>query len=132
MEDSYDILVFSAHPDDAEFAMGGTLVKLVRAGYSLRHISLTKADMSTNGTVESRMVEFARASGIIGCAHEALDLPDTGVENTRENRLLAAALIRRYKPQLVFAPYHTNPLGELGGLANVDRSPLARCGHRQL
>ena len=120
MSKTYDALVVSAHPDDAEFAMGGTLVKLVRAGYSLMHITLTKGEMGTNGDVATRMSEFSRSAEIIGCDHQALDLPDTGVENTRENRLLLAEIIRRCRPALVFAPYHTNPTAELGGIANVD------------
>ncbi|HQH28204.1 MAG TPA: PIG-L family deacetylase [Oligoflexia bacterium] len=120
MNDFYDVIVFSAHPDDAEFVMCGTMVKLVRSGFRLLHVSLTKAQMSTNGDVETRMAQFAKASAIIGCAHIALDLLDTDVQNTRENRLLAARLIRQHKPQVVFAPYHTNPAGELGGIANVD------------
>ena len=116
----FDILVFSAHPDDAEFAMGGTLVKFSRAGYRLLHISLTKGDMGTEGDVPTRMQEFARASEIISCAHEALEFMDTAVENNRESRLLLAKRIRQHKPKLVFAPYHTNPVGELGGVCNVD------------
>ena len=42
------------------------------------------------------------------------------MENNRENRLILAELIRLHKPTLVFAPYHTNPAAELGGIAHVD------------
>ncbi len=120
MSTQVDVIVFSAHPDDAEFAMGGTLIKLTRCGYKVLHVSLTKGQMGTEGDVPTRMKEFARASEINGCEHLALDFLDTGVENNRESRLILAEIIRQRKPALVFAPYHTNPVGELGGIANVD------------
>jgi len=118
--DRYDALVFGAHPDDAEMAMGGTMIRLTNAGYRLLSVSLTRGQMSTKGTVEERLEEFANASKVIGCSHLALDFMDTEVENRPEGRKAVAALIRRHRPRIVFAPYHTNPYGELWGIANVD------------
>ncbi|MCB9030113.1 MAG: PIG-L family deacetylase [Deltaproteobacteria bacterium] len=117
---NYDVLVFGAHPDDSEMAMGGTLIKLVKAGFSVMNISLTQGEMSTHGTVESRKLEFANAAKVMGCSSLMLDLPDSALENDRASRLKATELIREYKPKLVFAPYHTNNLAEPRGVANVD------------
>ena len=115
-----DALIVSAHPDDAEMAMGGTLIKLAQGGKKLFHLCLTRGEMGTHGTVESRKIEFEAACKVIGCEHRMLTLPDSGIENSRENRLLVAAVIRETRPTIVFAPYHTNNLGELGGISNVD------------
>lgn len=116
----FDVLVFGAHPDDAEMAMGGTMIRLVDAGFSVKQVILTPADMSTHGTPESRVREFEAACTSIGCSGEILDYQDTAVENTQEVRFRLARIIRQHTPAIVFAPFHSNPRGELGGVANVD------------
>lgn len=118
--DRYDALVFGAHPDDAEMAMGGTMIRLTDAGYKVLSVTLTRGQMSTRGSVNERMKEFEAASEVIGCDGQALDFMDTEVTNTPEGRKKIAELIRRHRPRIVFAPYHTNPFGELWGIANVD------------
>lgn len=120
MSSSADILVFSAHPDDAEFGMGGTMIKFVKAGLSVLHVVLTRSEMSTHGDIETRKREFEKACAVIGCGGRMLNFPDTDVENTRENRILLARIIRETKPKIIFCPYHTNPIGEMRGLAHVD------------
>jgi N-acetylglucosamine malate deacetylase 1 len=120
MSATYDALIFSAHPDDAEMAMGGTMIRLIRAGYSVINVCLTRGEKGTYGDADIRSQEFNEASKLIGCACQQLDFPDTEIENTAEARKRLAALIRAYAPRVVFAPYHTNPLGELGGISNRD------------
>jgi len=117
---SYDVVVFAAHPDDAEMGMAGTMIKLVRAGYRVLNIPLTPSQMSTFGDEKSRAEEFKAACAVVGCHGRTLNFLDTGIENTREARIELARIIRETKPKVVFAPYHTNPLGELGGVAHVD------------
>ena len=120
MSKQVDVLVVSAHPDDCEFSMGGTLIKLARSGASIFSLVLTESEMSTSGDVIRRKGELAAACSVVGMRYEQWNLPDTGVENTRENRIRVARLIRQLKPKIVFAQYHTNPIGELGGVAHVD------------
>lgn len=115
-----DILVVSAHPDDAEMAMGGTLAALESSGLKIHHLVLTRGEMSTYGDVETRMEELKAASKILGCSYEVLDFGDLRIENTPDNRLVVAERIRRSQPKIVFAPYHTNTAAELGGIANTD------------
>ncbi|MBD3334986.1 MAG: bacillithiol biosynthesis deacetylase BshB1, partial [Candidatus Eisenbacteria bacterium] len=120
MSDTVDVVVFGPHPDDAEMSMAGTMIRLVRAGYRVLNVSLTRGEMGTYGTVETRRREFDRANEVMGTQGHLMDFPDTGVANDREGRLKIAALVRRFKPRLVFAPYHTNPYTHLDGSANVD------------
>ena len=120
MSETVDAIVFGAHPDDAEMGMGGTMVKLVKAGYKVLTVSLTNSELSTYGDVESRKKEFAEAAEIIGTKHLALDFVDGQVENNYESRLKVARVIREFRPKIVFAPYHTNNLADLGGRSNVD------------
>lgn len=115
-----DVMVFSAHPDDGEFVMGGTMIRLARAGKRILHVALTPSQMSTHGDMELRRREFEEASAIIGCTPLMLDFMDTQVENDTPSRTRIARLLREHRPAIVFAPYHTNPLAENGGSAHRD------------
>lgn len=120
MRTTYDVVIFGAHPDDVEMAMGGTAAKLVHAGFSVLSVSLTPSEMSTFGDVETRAREFQNANAILGTHGRILNFLDTQIENTPAARVEIARLIRETRPRLLFAPYHTNPFTELGGIANVD------------
>lgn len=60
MNGNLDILIFGAHPDDAEIGMGGTIAKHTDAGYKVGLCELTYAELSSNGTVELRQRERRR------------------------------------------------------------------------
>jgi len=102
-----DLLVFAAHPDDAEIGMGGTIAKHAREGFAVGIIDLTYAEMSSNGNVETRQREAAEASEALGLAvRENLGLPDRRLSPVPEQVDRMVEAIRRYRPRLVFAPYH--------------------------
>jgi bacillithiol biosynthesis deacetylase BshB1 len=118
--DRFDVVVFGPHPDDAEMSMAGTMIRLVRAGYRVLNVSLTRGEKGTYGDPETRRREFQRANEIMGTEGRLLDFPDTGVVNDRHGRLKIARVVRETRPRVVFAPYHTNPYTHLDGSANVD------------
>lgn len=106
MSDGVDILIFGAHPDDAEIGMGGTIAKHAQAGRKIAICDLTRAEMSSNGDVETRRQEAEAASRILGLAERSnLGLPDRGLYMTKETLDAITAEIRRLKPRIVFAPY---------------------------
>jgi bacillithiol biosynthesis deacetylase BshB1 len=101
-----DILVFGAHPDDAEIGMGGTIYKHTAAGLRVGICDLTRAEMSSNGTVAIRKQEAEAAAEILGIAVRSnLGLPDRGLFVCREHIDAVTLEIRRLRPRLVFAPY---------------------------
>ncbi|HEY0827785.1 MAG TPA: bacillithiol biosynthesis deacetylase BshB1 [Bacilli bacterium] len=103
---SLDILVFGAHPDDAEIGMGGTIRKHTNAGYKVGICDLTLAEMSSNGTVESRRREAESAGSILKLhSRTNLELPDRGLFMCKEHIELITREIRKFQPRLVFAPY---------------------------
>jgi bacillithiol biosynthesis deacetylase BshB1 len=116
----HDVVVFGAHPDDAEMAMGGTIALLTASGVSLQIVSLTQGERGTHGTVATRRSEAAAAARVLGCDHRLLDFPDTRLTNDIETREALMRLIRAEQPKLVFAPYHTSRLGHHDGAAHVD------------
>ncbi|HLG31853.1 MAG TPA: bacillithiol biosynthesis deacetylase BshB1 [Ignavibacteriaceae bacterium] len=101
-----DVLIFAAHPDDAELSMGGTIVKFTRAGRKVGVIDLTLGEMSTRGNLESREAETNNATKIMKLAlRENLKIPDGNIDISDTNLKKVVATIRTYKPQIIFAPY---------------------------
>ncbi|WP_166239434.1 bacillithiol biosynthesis deacetylase BshB1 [Paenibacillus turpanensis] len=101
-----DILVFGAHPDDAEIGMGGTIAKAAKAGRRIAICDLTQAELSSNGTVELRQQEAAEASQVLQLAERSnLKLPDRGLYMTKDIIDAVTREIRRLRPSIVFAPY---------------------------
>ena len=61
-----DILVFGAHPDDAELGCAGTIIKEVQNGKRVGIIDLTRGELGTRGTRETRDSETRKATEIMG------------------------------------------------------------------
>ncbi|MGH9524198.1 MAG: bacillithiol biosynthesis deacetylase BshB1 [Terriglobales bacterium] len=101
-----DILAIAAHRDDVEQTCGGTLLKMAERGHRTAILDLTRGEMGTRGTADDRAREAAESARILRCSwREALDIPDGRVENTFENRLKVARIIRAAKPRVVILPY---------------------------
>lgn len=101
-----DILAIAAHRDDVEQTCGGTMLKMVQRGQRTGILDLTQGEMGTRGTANDRAREAADAAAILGVSwRRALDIPDGRVENTWENRLKVAAVIREVRPRVVILPY---------------------------
>ncbi len=101
-----DILAFGAHPDDVELAAAGTLVKAARAGAATGVISLTRGEMGSRGTPETRAAEFAAASRVMGVRHhEMLSLPDGRLSPDEESRTAVVREIREHTPRIVLLPW---------------------------
>jgi len=101
-----DILALAAHRDDVEQTCGGTLLKMAERGYRTGILDLTQGEMGTRGTAEERAREAAEAARILKVSwRQALDLPDGRVENTWENRLKVARVLREQRPRVLILPY---------------------------
>lgn len=101
-----DILAIAAHRDDVEQTCGGTLLKMAQLGRRTGILDLTQGEMGTRGTADDRAREAADAARILGVSwRRALDIPDGRVENTWENRLKVATVIRETRPCVVILPY---------------------------
>ncbi|HTP59563.1 MAG TPA: PIG-L family deacetylase [Spirochaetia bacterium] len=117
-----DILVFGAHPDDAEFGMGASMVKFVRSGASVTVCVLTRGEAGTFGTGEQREREMRQAAEKLGGEIEILDFQDCRISDTYESRVRLAEVVRKHRPRIVFAPYHTNPSYHKDGAAHPDHT----------
>jgi len=101
-----DVLAIAAHRDDVEQTCGGTLLKMAQQGRHTGILDLTQGEMGTRGTAEDRAREAADAANILRVSwRQAFDIPDGRVENTFENRLKVARVIREQRPRVVILPY---------------------------
>jgi bacillithiol biosynthesis deacetylase BshB1 len=101
-----DILVFAAHPDDAELSMGGTIASFTARRKKVGIVDLTMGEMSTRGNTKIRAEETAIATKILKLqVRENLGLKDGGINLTSAAIKKVVAEIRKYKPEIVFAPY---------------------------
>jgi bacillithiol biosynthesis deacetylase BshB1 len=103
---SVDILAIAAHRDDAEQTCGGTLLRMAQRGQRTGILDLTQGEMGTRGSAAERQREAEEAARILRVAwRQALDIPDGRVENTWENRLKIARVLRQQRPRAVILPY---------------------------
>jgi bacillithiol biosynthesis deacetylase BshB1 len=101
-----DIIAFSPHPDDAEMGCGGILLKLKDQGYRTGIVDLSRAELSTNGDLETRKKETKKASKILGLdVRENLELEDGNIKNDAESRLKVIKVLREYRPSLALIPF---------------------------
>jgi LmbE family N-acetylglucosaminyl deacetylase len=106
---SIDVVVISAHPDDAEFGVAGTVANWIRAGRKVVYVVCTRGDKGTtdrNLSPETlaaiREKEQTAAARLLGVtAVDFFGLPDQELEDTPEFRERIVRVIRRYRPQTV-------------------------------
>jgi len=97
-----DILVFGAHPDDVELGCGGTVIKEVKAGKKVGVIDLTRGELGTRGSADTRNAETKLASKIMGVSiRENMDFKDGFFKDDEEHKLALIKKIRQYKPEIV-------------------------------
>jgi len=101
-----DVLIFAAHPDDAELSMGGTIARFTSIGLKVGVIDLTKAELSTRGNVNTRERETEAATKVLKLKiRENLEIKDGGISLSEVSLKKVVSKIRLYKPSIVFAPY---------------------------
>ena len=101
-----DVLFFGAHPDDIELSAGGTAAKLVKDGLRIGLVDLTRGEMGTRGTPQTRKRESERAAKALGATfRQQLDFGDGNLQTGREQELEIIGVLRKWKPKLVIAPW---------------------------
>jgi LmbE family N-acetylglucosaminyl deacetylase len=108
---SRNILIVSAHPDDMEIGMGGTVVKLVEEGTVVTSVVVTNGGRASNpfALTEQRMAEVRRtealrAADVLGVKDVILcDQPDAAEEvNVKAVRKTLTETIARLRPLEIY------------------------------
>lgn len=97
-----DILAIGAHPDDVELGCGGTIAKEIANGKTVGIIDLTRGELGTRGTAQTRKEEAAEAAKILGVSvRENLGFADGFFVNDKTHQLEVIKMIRKYQPDIV-------------------------------
>ncbi len=99
----YDAIVLSAHPDDAETQMGGTLAILAGKGQRVLLIDLTEGEPTEYAQAGIRAQQANEAARLLGVERLSLGLQDRFLTDTKETRLQLAHLLREYRPRWVYS-----------------------------
>ncbi len=102
------IIVFGAHPDDAEIRAGGCGAMWSDKGHHVKLVSVTNGDIGhwriAGGPLAKwRNAEVQAASKILGTTAEVLDIHDGELMPTLENRKIMTRLIRQWNADIVIA-----------------------------
>lgn len=99
-----DVLVFAAHPDDAELGCSGTIAAQIAQGNKVGIVDFTQGEMGTRGTPELRLQEAQDAAKILGLAvRENMGFLDVFFRDDEEHQLKLIQVIRKYQPEIVLA-----------------------------
>jgi len=107
-----DILAFGVHPDDIELSCSGTLLIEKKNGKKVGIIDLTRGELGTRGTAETRKEEAENSAQILGVeVRENLEMADGFFKNDEENQRKIIAVLRKYRPEIIFcnAPDDRHP-----------------------
>ncbi|MGF7232739.1 bacillithiol biosynthesis deacetylase BshB1 [Arachidicoccus sp.] len=107
-----DILAFGVHPDDVELGCGGAIISSIKQGKKVAVVDLTRGELGTRGTAETRDAEAAEAGVILHLsARENLQMEDGFFQINESNILKVIVAIRKYQPEILIcnAPSDRHP-----------------------
>jgi LmbE family N-acetylglucosaminyl deacetylase len=114
--DRVRVIVFGAHPDDAEYKAGGVAALWARAGHAVKLVSVTNGDIghwkeAGGPLARRRTAESAAVARTLGVASEVLDIHDGELVPSLENRRTITRLIRAWEADVVIChrPWDYHP-----------------------
>ncbi|MGV3507729.1 MAG: bacillithiol biosynthesis deacetylase BshB1 [Sphingobacteriaceae bacterium] len=123
-----DILAFGAHPDDVELSCSGTLLKHKSLGRTIGVIDLTRGELGTRGTAETRDEEASDSKIILGLdVRDNLGMRDGFFVNDEVHQLQIIKKIRQYQPEIILinAIHDRHPDHGKGGALLIDAAFLS-------
>ncbi len=116
-------LAIAAHPDDIEFMMAGTLLRLKQAGWEIHYFNVCDGSLGTNQLPPEEIRSIRREEAIEACRlagavfHESL-VPDLAVFYNASLLAQVAGVMRDIAPQVVLTHY---PFDYMEDHSNVSR-----------
>ncbi len=103
------VLAVGAHPDDIEFMMAGTLIRLVQAGWQAHCLTIANgscgtATESVTAIVERRQREAQEACAVIGAAWHGGFCADLEILYSPDLVRRILAVIRGIRPRIMLVP----------------------------
>ncbi|MCL4377155.1 MAG: PIG-L family deacetylase [Actinobacteria bacterium] len=102
-----NIAVVTAHPDDAEYMMGGTIIKYINNAHKVSIIVCTNGNighptLSKEEISEIRLKEAQEGAKVMGAEIMNLGYDDEFMPDTKESRLKVVDALRKVKAEVVF------------------------------
>lgn len=130
------IMAIGAHPDDCEIKCGGSALKLVRAGHTVRFVSATNGEKGHHKQegqplIDRRKQEAKRAAEAAGVEPWVMDIPDGEIQPDLATRWRFIRLIREFAPDYVIThrPWDYHPDHRITSQLVQDCSYLVRVPH---
>lgn len=100
------IIVFGAHPDDAEYRGAGVAMKWAKMGHHVKLVSATNGDighwqMAGGPLALRRKNEVMEVGRRLGVTTQVIDIHDGEIMPTLENRRIITRLIRQWNADIV-------------------------------
>jgi LmbE family N-acetylglucosaminyl deacetylase len=127
------LLVITAHPDDADFGVAGSVAKWVREGTIAHLVCCTSGDAGSDDAdadpldlARTREAEQRAAARVVGYEDVTfLHRPDGALANDLALREQLVRLIRTFRPDAVAAPDPRVIVDESGFIQHVDHREAA-------
>lgn len=118
-----NIAVVTAHPDDAEYLMAGTIIKYVEKGHKVSIIICTNGDIGSPFVSKEEIAKIRKAEGIAGAEYMGadaifLDYHDEFMPDNEESRLKIMDALRKVRPDVVFTHHYSD-------ISNADHRVVA-------
>ena len=102
-----NIAVVTAHPDDAEYMMGGTIIKYTNKAHKVTIIICTNGNighptLSKKEIAQIRLEEAEKGAKVLGAEVISLGHDDEFMPDTKEARLKVVDALRSVRPDVVF------------------------------
>ncbi|MEI6263665.1 MAG: bacillithiol biosynthesis deacetylase BshB1 [Sphingobacteriia bacterium] len=128
-----DILAFGVHPDDVELGCSGTLLVAIAEGKKTGIIDLTRGELGTRGTADTRLIEAKAAAKILGVHHrENLEMADGFLQNDEAHQRKIIEVIRQFRPSIIFANAPEDRHPDHGKSANLVADSAFLAGLRKI
>lgn len=116
-------IAIGCHPDDIEFMMAGTLIRLKQAGWEIHYLNVSKGGLGTDklpideiSTI--RRGEAKAAADLIGAVFHESIAQDLALFYDKETLAKVAAVVREVDPEVVLTHY---PFDYMEDHSNVSR-----------
>jgi len=97
-----DILCITAHPDDVEISMAGSVLHHIAQGRSVGLVDMTAGELGTRGTPAIRKQEAEASAQVLGAAFRyQLGLADGFFRADQESLLTVVRAVRAHRPRVV-------------------------------
>ncbi|KDN57321.1 MAG: bacillithiol biosynthesis deacetylase BshB1 [Exiguobacterium sp.] len=125
------IVAIGAHPDDIEIGIAGMTAQWRRDGIEVVYVDLTRAELSSNGDVDTRAVEAGYADDVLGVRRLNLGFPDRGLTGDEIQIETLVRLIRTERPTHVLYPYGVDRHPDHRACARLVEEALFNAGIRK-